>query len=243
MFEKTLGFEEVERGKRLGLSLSTALVLQFLFLAFLVLHSVLASPNLVPPILNLEMSFLEPPAIKPPAAAGGAREVKLVKREEIEKPKPQTKETKGLTAPVVVPNTIDKGRGDRPAGPVVDGNGPGNGNQKGVPGGIDYGKNSIHKVKRTILPPWKVSPPRLLKKVDPVYPAPASAMGITGWVVLQVVVDENGRVESAKVLESSNAIFEKPSLDAVRKWVYSKPTGSDGQRVACYLMIKLRFEL
>lgn|GEM_PF-762660 len=244
MFEGALGFEEAERGKRLSLSFSLALTFQLLLLAFLLLHSVLASPRLAPPILNLEMSFLEPPVIKPPAADGGGRKVKLVKRSELNKPKTKKEPDKGLKVPADIPTTIVEKDSHAPSvsigedGELNSGSGYGNGVDGGEPGG----ENGFPASKRKILPPWKVSPPRLLKKVDPAYPAAASAMGITGWVVLQIVVDENGSVESAKVLKSSNVIFEKPSLDAVRKWVYSKPTGSDGQRVACYFMVKLRFE-
>ena len=242
MFEKTLGFEEVERGKRLGLSFSTALVLQLLLLAFLVLHSVVASPHLPPPILNLEMSFLEPPAFKPPAAAGGGA---TIKRKEAQKPKTQKEHENQLTAPPVVPATIDSKNSDGPTSTIA-GNGGSNsgpGDPNGVDGGEPSGGNAFHAAKRKVLPPWKVSPPKLLKKVVPAYPVSARAMGLTGWVVLEVVVDENGRIESARVVKSSNPIFEKASLDAVKRWVYSRPTGDDGQRVACYMMIKLRFEL
>ncbi|MGH9256379.1 MAG: energy transducer TonB, partial [Vicinamibacterales bacterium] len=61
-----------------------------------------------------------------------------------------------------------------------------------------------------------MAPPR----VEPVYPLLALAREMEGAVILEATVDEDGRVESVKVLRSPG-VFEQTALDAVRQWRYS----------------------
>jgi len=65
-------------------------------------------------------------------------------------------------------------------------------------------------------------------KVQPVYPALARKMNITGTVKVQIVVSANGTVKDAKVV-GGHPVLATAALDAVRKWRFEPaPTESSG---------------
>lgn len=85
-------------------------------------------------------------------------------------------------------------------------------------------------------------PPEVISAVPPVYPAALRRAGVEGRVVLLVVVDEQGRVEEARVERSSRPEFEAPALEAVRKWRF-RPGMKDGQPVRTFLRQPIRFSV
>jgi TonB family protein len=66
-----------------------------------------------------------------------------------------------------------------------------------------------------------------LVRVAPVYPARALQRGLMGCVQFEFSISENGNVENARVVESSDQAFEQPGLDALVKWRYA-PKLEDG---------------
>jgi len=62
--------------------------------------------------------------------------------------------------------------------------------------------------------------PKLLEKVDPVYPEELRKAGIQGVVTLRVRTDEQGCVAKVRVLSSESSLLNKPAIDAVRQWKY-----------------------
>ncbi len=68
--------------------------------------------------------------------------------------------------------------------------------------------------------------------VSPAYPAEALAANkLEGRVVIELTVSAIGEVEDARVVESTDALFDAVSLDAVRQWKYL-PRIVAGKRVA-----------
>ncbi|MBI4749243.1 MAG: TonB family protein [Acidobacteria bacterium] len=61
-----------------------------------------------------------------------------------------------------------------------------------------------------------------IDRVAPAYPPIAKESGITGVIVVEMVVGTNGRVESAKVI-SGSPIFHAASLDAAKRWKFRPP--------------------
>jgi protein TonB len=57
-------------------------------------------------------------------------------------------------------------------------------------------------------------------RVEPLYPARATAMGLEGFVTLRFDVNPDGNVSNIAVLESSNRVFEKAAINAARKFRY-----------------------
>ena len=69
-----------------------------------------------------------------------------------------------------------------------------------------------------------------LNNPRPIYTSQIQSQNIRGRVIIRVVIDVNGNVESASILKSPHIMLEEPSLDAARKIKYSKGT-IEGQPV------------
>ena len=84
--------------------------------------------------------------------------------------------------------------------------------------------------------------PEAVSQVAPAYPAELRKAKIDGVVTLLFVVSEEGRVEDARIENSTRPEFEKPALDAIRKWRF-RPGVKDGQPVRTYSRIPMRFRV
>jgi len=82
--------------------------------------------------------------------------------------------------------------------------------------------------------------PRLVFSTLPIYPTEMRGKKVEGVVSVIFVVDENGRVQHAKIEKSNHSAFEKPALDAVRQWKF-EPGLKGGQPVACRKRAPIRF--
>ena len=69
----------------------------------------------------------------------------------------------------------------------------------------------------------------------------ALARELEGVVILEAIVDEDGRVESVKVLRSPG-VFEQAALAAVRQWRYS-PVLLNGRPEKFVLTVVVSFRL
>lgn len=84
--------------------------------------------------------------------------------------------------------------------------------------------------------------PEAVSQVAPAYPAELRKAKVEGVVTMLFVLDETGRVEDPRVENSTRPEFEKPALDAIRKWRFS-PGMKDGQPVRTYIRIPMRFRV
>ena len=83
---------------------------------------------------------------------------------------------------------------------------------------------------------------KLLTYVEqPVYPPSAKAAGTTGKVVLNVVVDCTGKVESDTVTSGSDE-FATSAASAVKNWTY-KPYTVNGTAVRVQTVVTVNFSL
>lgn len=83
---------------------------------------------------------------------------------------------------------------------------------------------------------------KVIKKVAPVYPEEAKKEGITGKVVLDATVNEQGKVNDVKTIESANPSLEKAAIDAVKQWEFA-PLQKDGKNVTFITTLTLNFAL
>ena len=81
--------------------------------------------------------------------------------------------------------------------------------------------------------------PRLVTRVEPVYPAQALAARVQGTVVLELRIDTTGKVTDASVLRSV-PLLDQAALDAVRQWVYA-PTCLNGAGIALIMTVTVQF--
>jgi TonB family protein len=86
-----------------------------------------------------------------------------------------------------------------------------------------------------------IKTPMKTKDVRPVYPPDAMAAGITGVVIIEAVIDPEGRVGDAKVLRSIPAL-DQAAVDAVRQWEFV-PTLLNGAPVPVIMTVTVNFTL
>jgi len=71
--------------------------------------------------------------------------------------------------------------------------------------------------------------PRSVKQVPPIYPMDATRRGLSGYVNAQFIIDTRGNVVDVKITSSSDPIFEKPTINALRQWKFTP--GEKGGKV------------
>jgi TonB family protein len=86
-----------------------------------------------------------------------------------------------------------------------------------------------------------VPPPKRTKFVSPEYPPQAQAQGIRGIVILELLIDEQGKVASVDVIRSI-AGLDEAAISAVRKWEFEQ-TKVDGKPVRVRHTVPITFAL
>lgn len=82
---------------------------------------------------------------------------------------------------------------------------------------------------------------KAISKPAPVYPPIAKAARASGMVVVQITIDENGDVFSARAV-SGHPLLQQAAVNAVRQWKFS-PTLLSGQPVKVAGLITVNFNL
>jgi periplasmic protein TonB len=173
---------------------------------------------------------------------------------DIQLPKPRVVHSAGAgdpvspsVAPVVAPDgvTTETGRGHdvspTASGPLA-----------GVENGSSLSIEGVG-VESVVAPPpatEPIAPVRLhpgmtapMKVADaaPVYPAVARLAHVQGVVILEAVLDVEGRVDSVRVLRSI-AQLDQSAVDAVRRWRFT-PALLNGQPVSVVMTVTVNFTL
>lgn len=86
-----------------------------------------------------------------------------------------------------------------------------------------------------------IKPPRLIKKVQPVYPEGARKSGVEGIVILEVTTDKTGKVAAVKVLRSV-PLLDEAAIEAVKQWEY-EPVLINGQPRPLVFTVTVNFKL
>ena len=82
----------------------------------------------------------------------------------------------------------------------------------------------------------------MLSKVEPEYSEEARKAKWQGTVVLQLVVDDQGRPQNLKVLRSLGLGLDQKAIEAVEKWRF-KPGMNKGQAVKTRAVVEVNFRL
>jgi protein TonB len=86
-----------------------------------------------------------------------------------------------------------------------------------------------------------MAPPQKIVDMAPTYPALAQNARVEGVVILETVIDAQGRVESARVLRSV-PLLDQAALDAVRQWRFT-PARLNGEAVPVVMTVTVNFTL
>jgi protein TonB len=123
----------------------------------------------------------------------------------------------------------------------IEGGVPG-GASGGVVGGLLGGTSSPGPVSRgPVRLAAGIEPPRKIKDVRPVYPQGALSDQARGTVVIEAVVDTDGKVSDAKVIQSV-PLLDQSALDAVRQWEFV-PSRLNGVPVAVIITVIVQFAI
>jgi len=87
----------------------------------------------------------------------------------------------------------------------------------------------------------EVEAPRRTKFVRPEYPPEASARGLRGIVILELIIDEQGKVADLEVVRSVPP-FDDAAVEAARHWEY-EPTRVEGKLVKVRLTVPITFAI
>lgn len=88
----------------------------------------------------------------------------------------------------------------------------------------------------------EIKPPRIIKKVDPVYPEQAKLARVEGNVILGTRTDIHGHVSQVMVYSSKDFSLVQAAQDAVKQWVY-EPLIIDGKPREAVFTTQVRFKL
>lgn len=163
---------------------------------------------------------------------------KVIKEEQ----KPQQVESKrdktepSVSKPAGGSSEVKSGSGSGSGEGAGKGSGSGSGEGTGVGSGSGDGVGDGKGVA--------VTPPRVLKKVDPRYPPIAKKNDIEGTVYVKILVDKSGKVENAYVSRSSgNGALDEAAVEAAYKWKFTPAKDKYGENSRCYITMPIRFVL
>ena len=87
----------------------------------------------------------------------------------------------------------------------------------------------------------QVAAPAKLRHVDPEYPELAKRAGVQGQVVIECIIDRDGRVASTRLVRSI-PVLDAAAVAAVEQWRY-RPTLLRGVPVAVLMTVTVNFRL
>jgi len=190
-------------------------------------------PNQAPPQMTIPVFDRVPPALGTPDAKPAAKPPAQQQPQTQRAPVSQV-----VTAPTVVPPTVEPTSASTSTGSDEQTTGTGDTGQPGVPWGSPVGVGDGPPATSTVVPEptgplvagvGDVKSPIVLKRVAPPYPRLAQTAHLSGFVIVECIIDKTGVVRDAKVVKSTSTMFDQAALDAVQQWqfapgsLYGKP--------------------
>ena len=122
------------------------------------------------------------------------------------------------------------------------------GQMGGVLGGVIGGVPGASGIALPKAPPkvvvrvgGKIRPPQAVYRPAPQYPPLARQARVSGDVVVDTILDENGNVTNMKIVSGPPLLYEA-ALSALKQWRY-KPTYLNDQPVSVELVVTINFQL
>jgi TonB family protein len=126
---------------------------------------------------------------------------------------------------------------------AIAGTGTGAGHGIGTGAGSGIGEGSGGGAGGGVYRPGAgITPPRVLREVKASYTDAARRAGITGEVVLEVVVRRDGSVGDVRIIRGLDAGLDTRAVDAVRQWRFA-PATRQGAAVDVFVEIAVEFAL
>ena len=241
MFEDS--FIRADRNIRTrAFALPATIMIHALVVATLVVIPLMSTSNL--PVIEITSAFLAPPPPPSPppppppkkAASSAARRIKPVQTQ-------SSFEAGKLVAPVEIPDEI---AAEQISDVGIEGGVEG-GIEGGVIGGVLGGVvggilgGVVGEIETPVRAVGEVRAPKLLTRVEPIYPEIAIQARVQGVVVIEATTDIYGRVQDVKVLRSI-PLLDQAAVEAVRQWVY-EPMVINGRPRGVIFTVTVTFSL
>lgn len=88
----------------------------------------------------------------------------------------------------------------------------------------------------------EIAPPRVLTRMQPVYPEQARLARVQGVVIVEAVIDEHGDVSNVRVLKGLPLGLDGAAVAAVKQWKFA-PATLQGKPVAVYFLLTVNFKV
>jgi len=87
-----------------------------------------------------------------------------------------------------------------------------------------------------------VSRPEIISQTMPIYTELARKNRVTGTVIVEAIIDEQGNVTNTRVLKGLPMGLDQAAVDAVSAWKF-KPATKDGKPVRVYYVLTVNFKV
>jgi TonB family protein len=87
-----------------------------------------------------------------------------------------------------------------------------------------------------------VTPPQVTDRVNPQYTPEAKRLGLSGTVVVEAIVREDGSLKVMRVLRSVDPALDESAIKALEQWKFKSGT-RDGKSVNVKLNLEVNFKL
>lgn len=248
MFEHSLIDLETKqqpRGRR-WLSLPVAVVLHLVAFTTFAFASYWNVGTVADPAINVAFIDVQLPPPPPPASSGHPKPQPTKPAAEPPQPTP----VRTVQQPTTVPDKpLDTPPSTDPLpeapGPVSD-PGPSTPGLPGPPGppgtGRDPGPGIGDGPSAPVHLTAEMTPPVAVYKVQPRYTEVARRAGVQGVVIVEAVVDEQGRVSNVRVLRHLPMGLDQAAIDAIQQWRFT-PAAMQGRPVKVYFTLTANFTL
>lgn len=89
-----------------------------------------------------------------------------------------------------------------------------------------------------------VTPPRLISRVEPIYPATERKNEVEGTTSVRLLVSADGSVESVGISNSSGSgLLDSAAVEAASQWSFVPAKDERGRAVRCYVSLPVTFRL
>lgn len=101
--------------------------------------------------------------------------------------------------------------------------------------------------KKAVVPVVPMNPPKLVPAMAlepnlPEYPDSARKSNIQGYVLLELDIDERGKLKKARVRQGLQRALDDAALASVQSWRF-QPARLEGRAVSSTRLVRIRFEL
>ncbi len=174
-------------------------------------------------------------------AIGGAGATSSVAAPPVaEQPKKSTLGAIHMATPKVAPHRNTQNGGEADAGIALSNEEP-EPNTEALNAGLVGGNKQPSAPAASLPIGGDVKQAKLISSVPPAYPTLAKNQHVSGNVLVDALIDANGRVTTMKVV-SGPTLLHQAAMDALKQWRY-QPASLDGKPVPMHLTVTIQFRL